>query len=223
MKAPMKTQQVAARRRRVGKLRGGKDGYEPRSRLLERAAHVLALHEQGLTQEAIGQTEGISQAAVSKILRRADERAVAALAQQWIARKMRSLRLLEYLSREGRRAWEMSKQGRVRKRQRKADGAGGEPTVTHEIFVDEQPDPRMLDQARKAEEVIAEICGFIAVGRSDRDRIDAAVPALSFEEVAARLNAILASAPETSTASLPETETPPTELESGDEGEGRDE
>ncbi len=67
---------------------------------------------------------------------------------------------MEYLSREGRRGWEQSKTGRVRRRQRKAAGADGVPVVTQEVMVDEHPDPRMLDQARKAEEALVDMLGL---------------------------------------------------------------
>jgi hypothetical protein len=155
-----KTSTPNPRRRRVGKLRGGKGGWEPRSEIVDRAERVVTLQEQGWTQDAIAREVGVSQPAVSKLLQRLDRRALAALDQELASHKMRRLRILEYVSREGRRAWEHSKQGRVRKRQRKATSPSGAPVVTHEILVDEQPDPRMLDQARKAEEVLAEVCGF---------------------------------------------------------------
>ena len=181
------------RRRRVGKIRGGKGGWEPRSRILARLERVVMLQEQGSTQDEIARDVGVSQAAVSRMLQRVDLRAIAALDQQLASLKMRRLRILEYVSREGRHAWEQSKHGRVRKRQRKATGPSGAPVVTHELLVDEHPDPRMLDQARKAEEAIAEVCGLTGGARSV-----ARVPAeplpladLTPEEIAARLNALL--------------------------------
>lgn len=158
-----------ARRRRVGKARGGKGGFEPRARIRERAARVLALEEQGWVQQDIAEALGISQAAVSKILHREDARAGAALRDQTIAHRMRRIRRLEYVARESRRAWEASKGGRVRKRQRKAGGGSGDEAVMQEIIKDEHPDPRLLDQARKAEEAIGAICGLTGSGpRGDR-------------------------------------------------------
>jgi DNA-binding MarR family transcriptional regulator len=126
---------------------------------------VVTLSEQGQTQEEIADVVGISQPAVSKILHRMEQRGLAALDVQLASLKMRRLRILEYMSREGRRAWEQSKQGRVRKRQRKAIDASGTEIVVHELLVDEHPDPRMLDQARKAEEALAEVCGFTGRGQ----------------------------------------------------------
>ena len=71
----------ARRRRRVGKLRGGKGGWEPRSRVLARLEQVVKLYEQGHTQDEIARQVGISQPAVSRILHRVDVRALAALDQ----------------------------------------------------------------------------------------------------------------------------------------------
>ena len=189
-----KTPALRPRRRRVGKLRGGKGGWEPRSQILARQERVLELDAKGtVTQDEMARDVGVTQAAVSKILQRANLRAGAATDQQIASLKAKRLRILEYVSREGRRAWELSKQGRTRKRQRKATGPSGAPVVTHEILVDEQPDPRWLDQARKAEEAIAEVCGFTGgAGRAGRVPAEPLpLPDLTPEEMAARLNAIL--------------------------------
>lgn len=142
--------------------RGGKGGAEPRTTIRERERHVLTLSEQGWTQEATADDLGITQAAVSKILRRVDDRALGLIAAEAAHFKMRRTRHLEYLSREGRRGWERSKEGRIRRRQRKAATADGTPVVTQDVVVDEHPDPRMLDQARKAEETLVEMFGFTA-------------------------------------------------------------
>ena len=54
--------------------RGGKGGAEPRRVIRQREHQVLTLTEQGWRQEAIADHLGITQAAVSKILRRVDAR-----------------------------------------------------------------------------------------------------------------------------------------------------
>lgn len=160
--------------------RGGKGGAEPRTTIREREQRVLALSEQGWTQHAIAEELGVTQAAVSKILLRLDERALRLLASEMAHLKMRRARHLEYLSREGRRGWENSKQGRIRRRQRKAMGDGGTPVVTQDVVVDEHPDPRMLDQARKAEESLMHMFGFTTpVARAANEAApDPAVPPL---------------------------------------------
>ena len=49
-------------------------------------------------------------------------------------------------------------------------GADGTPVVTQDVTVDEHPDPRMLDQARKAEETLVHLFGFTAsAGRTASD------------------------------------------------------
>ena len=62
--------------------RGGKGGAEPRRVIRRREHQVLTLTEQGWRQEAIADHLGITQAAVSKILRRVDERALRVVADQ---------------------------------------------------------------------------------------------------------------------------------------------
>ena len=151
--------------------RGGKGGAEPRSVIRRREHQVLTLTEQGWRQEATADHLGITQAAVSKILRRVDERALRVVADQVAYLKMRGTRHLEYLSREGRWGWEQSKQGRVRRRQTKGARADGTPVVTQDVVIDEHLDPRILDQARKAEEALADLLGLTGstspAGRSD--------------------------------------------------------
>ena len=51
---------------------------------------------------------------------------------------------------------------RVRRRQRKVADAAGATVVTQDVVVDEQPDPRFLDQARKSEEALANLHGLIS-------------------------------------------------------------
>ena len=148
----------APSRRRT--TRGGKGGAEPRRVIRHREQRVVTLSDQGWTQEAIADELGISQAAVSKILRRVDDRALRTLSTQVAYFKMRRARHLEYLSRESRRGWEQSKQERVQRRQTKVSRADGTPVVTQHVVSDEHPDPRMLDQARKAEEALADLYGL---------------------------------------------------------------
>ncbi len=164
-----RTGPTAPRARRPA-ARGGKGGAEPRSVIRQRAQQVVTLTEQGWTQAAIATELGISQAAVSKILKRVDEQALRSLVTQVAYLKMRGVRHLAYLSREGRRGWEDSKRGRIRRRQTKGIRADGTPMVTQDIVVDEHPDPRMLDQARKAEEALAELLGLTAVAAAGASR-----------------------------------------------------
>ena len=129
-------------RARQRRARGGKEGAEARATVREREQRVLEFSEQGWTQKAIAEEVGVTQAAVSKILRRTDERALEKINADRAQVKMRRARHLEYISREGRRGWETSKHGRVRRRQRKVADADGETVVTQDVVVDEQPDPR---------------------------------------------------------------------------------
>ena len=73
-----------ARRGRRG--RGGQQGHEPRARIRTRELRAVELATQGWSQPEIAAELGVSQAAVSKILQRADARALrdltAVVAQQ---------------------------------------------------------------------------------------------------------------------------------------------
>ena len=149
-------------RARRQSARGGKGGGEALVTIRAREQQVLELSEQGCTQQMIAKEVGVTQAAVSKILRRADGRALERINADRTQVKMRRSRHLEYISREGRRGWETSKQGRVRRRQRKVADANGATVVTQDVVVDEQPDPRFLDQARKSEEALANFHGLTA-------------------------------------------------------------
>ena len=66
-------------RRRSSRSRGGKGGAEPRMRIVERQRLVVERSLAGDSQHQIATLLGISQAAVSKILRRVEDATIAAL------------------------------------------------------------------------------------------------------------------------------------------------
>jgi hypothetical protein len=108
---------------------------------------ILAGRSQAETAAALG----ISQPAVSKIMRRLEERLLADVA--WSAERQRARQSfrLEFLYREGVAAWQASKEDGVRKRQRKSDSeAGTSVTVAELVSENRHGDPRYLDEARKA-------------------------------------------------------------------------
>jgi transcriptional regulator with XRE-family HTH domain len=147
--------------RQRGRARGGKHGAEPRPRIRERQRQGVARADQGWTQQAIAGELGISQAAVSKMLRRVDAREAAALGADLARRRARQIRRLEHLLRETLQAWEASKAPHTRRRQRQTTHGGGPESSTAEVTVEEHPgDPRFLEQARRIEEQIAALCGF---------------------------------------------------------------
>jgi len=125
-------------RRRRG--RGGQGGHEPRARIRTRELRALELATLGWSQHQIAADLGISQAAVSKILKRIE------------LQKARHTLRLEHLFAEAMRAWGESKTDTTRRRQRKTQGgqAGTGSTIAEVVVENEHGDPRYLDQARKA-------------------------------------------------------------------------
>lgn len=170
---------------------GGKNGSEPRARIREREQRVVTLHMQGWTQQEIAAQENLSQPGVSKILRRVDKRAIKELGAQWVSHTVRRLRNLDYLSREARREWENSKKGHIRRRQKKAGGGSSDVVLSQEVMIDEHPDPRLLEQARKAEETILNTLGADAIQACKAQTAPSHLPDLTADEMARRVNALL--------------------------------
>lgn len=170
-KAPRATSRAAgcdsptggATRRRGGKPSGGKQGSEPRLRIRAREQRVVTLSEQGWTQDAIARDLDISQSAVSQILRRVDERMWREIQAQCHHLRARIFRRLDHVSREACAGWEKSKAGHTKRTQTKRQDAQGGPVITQQVTIDERPNPRLLEEARLAEEAKAALLGF---GRS---------------------------------------------------------
>lgn len=132
--------------------RGGQGGHEPRTRVRTRELRAMELAVLGWSQYQIAADLGISQAAVSKILKRIETRILQELAETVERQKARHTLRLEHLFAEAMRAWEQSKADSTRRRQRKTQGgAGGAGAIVAEVVVENQHgDPRYLDEARKA-------------------------------------------------------------------------
>ena len=137
------------RRRRRG--HGGQGGHEPRARIRTRALRVMELTILGWSQHRIAADLGVSQAAVSKIQQRLEQRALRELTATVERQKARHTLRLEHLFAEALRAWDQSKGDTTRRRQRKSNGGpGGAGGTVAEIVVENQHgDPRYLEEARK--------------------------------------------------------------------------
>ncbi len=163
---------MTARRRRG---RGGKGGHEPRLRLRQREQEVVRLATAGRSQHEIARATGISQPAVSQILRRVDERWMKENADRVARHKAEQIRKLDHLHREALRAWEASKAQRTRRRQRKTDaGAGSGGGAIAELIVDDSHgDPRYLEAARRALADLARVWGLARGDAAAKDAPDA--------------------------------------------------
>jgi DNA-binding CsgD family transcriptional regulator len=141
---------ITTRRRRRG--RGGQGGHDPRARIHTRERRAMELAVLGWSQPQIAADLGISQAAVSKLLKRIETRLLRELAETVQRQKARQTLRLEHLFAEAMRAWNESKADTTRRRQRQTQGGdGGAGATVAELVVENQHgDPRYLDEARKA-------------------------------------------------------------------------
>lgn len=159
--------------------RGGKGGWEPPARIRARERRAVELAVLGSTQHEIAAELQISQAAVSKLLARADERALADLSSRVERQKVRQTQRLERVFAESMRAWERSKAGTTKRRQRQSarDGVGsnsggGNHTVAEVVVETKHGDPRYLETARKAMGDLRSIWGLDAPQQVDISRAD---------------------------------------------------
>jgi hypothetical protein len=162
-------------RRRRG--RGGQGGREPRARIRTRELRARELAVIGWSQPQIAADLGISQAAVSKLLKRVETRFLREVAETVQRQKARQTLRLEHLFAEAMRAWTASQGDTTRRRQRQTQGGGGAGATVAELVVENQHgDPRYLDEARKALADQRKLWGLDAPQKVDlhasRDRYD---------------------------------------------------
>lgn len=168
-----------------GRARGGKGGAEPRLRIRQREQCVLQLTILGRSQHQIAAEVGVSQPAVSKILRRLEERLARELAPMQERLRARHTLRLEHLYAEAITAWDASKQDHLRRRQRKTEGHGGPgATVAELVSENRHGDPRFLDLARKALDDLNALWG---VRLPERIAASVDLTGISDEDLAARL------------------------------------
>lgn len=131
--------------------RGGQGGHEPRTRIRTREIRALELATLGWSQHQIAADLGVSQAAISKLLKRVELRLLREMADQVERQKVRQTLRLEHIFTESMQAWEESKRDTTRRRQRKTESAGASGGTLAEIVSENQHgDPRYLEEARKA-------------------------------------------------------------------------
>lgn len=165
-----------------GRARGGKGGAEPRTRIRVREIQVMELTLEGRTQHQIAQALDISQPAVSKILRRLEERLLLDVAMKVERQRARQTMRLEFLYAEALRAWRQSQEDGLRKRQRKSGLAGGDGQTVAEIVSEHRyGDPRFLDEARRT---LADLRTLWGVDAPERIAVDATTPFASLSDEA---------------------------------------
>lgn len=140
--------------------RGGRGGHEPPLRIHSREARVIDLSVRGMRQVDIAKEVGLSQPAVSKLLKRFEVRHFNELVRMRSRSKARCAARLEHIYQEAMGAWESSKTDVMRRRQRQTR-AGAEGTSMAELVTENRHgDPRYLEQARKALSDSAKLLGL---------------------------------------------------------------
>lgn len=131
--------------------RGGQQGHEPRARIRTREMRAMELTVLGWSQHRIAEDLGVSQAAVSKILKRIELRVLRESNAMAERHKARQTLRLEHLYGQAMTAWEESKGDVMRRLHRKTQGrdAGGGATIAELITENQHGDPRYLEEARK--------------------------------------------------------------------------
>lgn len=158
--------------------RGGKGGWEPPARIRARERRAVELAVLGSTQHEIAVELQISQPAVSKLLARADERALADLSHHVERQKVRQTQRLERVFAEAMRAWGRSQADTTKRRQRQSARDGGRHvgqdshTVAEVVVETRHGDPRYLETARKATGDLRSLWGLDAPQLVDISRAD---------------------------------------------------
>jgi len=169
--------------------RGGQGGHEPRTRIRLRELRALELQTQGWSQHQIAAELGISQPAVSKLLKRVELRLLMEMRDTVERQKARQTLRLEHLYAEAMRAWDASKTDATRRRQRKTDGAGGGAgsTVAELVIENSHGDPRYLEQARKSQADLRKVWGVDAPEKVDVRALPNPYDGLTEEELRAEI------------------------------------
>ena len=118
---------MAATRRPSAHTRGGQGGSEPRARLVARRVQAWERSIQGASQREIAAELGVSQPAVSKMLRRMAAEILADLTEHAEVHHVRQVQRLEHVVRESLGAWERSKQERTQRRLHATGTPAGAP------------------------------------------------------------------------------------------------
>ena len=178
---------MTVRRRRRG--RGGKGGAEPTARIRLREIQAMQLMLDGRSQHEIATTIAVSQPAVSKILKRIEERLLADVAWKVERQRARQSLRLEHIYAEAMRAWRTSQDDALRRRQRKSDGKGGEggTTVAELVSENRSGDPRYLDEARRA---LTDLRSIWGVDAPDRLSVESASPYVTMSDAAIEMELV---------------------------------
>ena len=150
---------------------GGKGGKEPRRRVRLREVQVLDRYVTGQSQDQIASALGVSQPAVSKILRRLEDRQLADLGVKRDRQRAQHTMHLRFLYAQAIGAWQASQEDGERRRQRQTTGgaSGGAQTVAELVSENRHGDPRFLESARK---ILADVRALWGVDAPERVAVE---------------------------------------------------
>jgi DNA-binding Lrp family transcriptional regulator len=137
-----------------------------------REAQAKQLHLEGHTQHDIAKTLNVSQPAVSKMLKRIEERLLADVAWRVDRQRARQTLRLEFIYKQAIAGWRASQEEGMRRRRRKVEGPGTQSgtTVAELISENRNGDPRFLDEARRA---LGDLRALWGVDAPERLSVDA--------------------------------------------------
>ena len=131
---------------------GGRNGFEPRARVLTRQTRAWELSIAGRTQREIAHELAVSQPAVKKMLDRAGREIMRDLRSSRDRHVARVMSGLDHVEREVAAAWQQSKTERTRRRHQRVEGgaggtdASGVKTVIEAEATTREGDPRFSGQ-----------------------------------------------------------------------------
>jgi hypothetical protein len=134
----------------------------------QREFDTIERHLRGMSQRQIATDLQISQAAVSKILARVEQRALRDHAELVMRMKGQQTLQLDHIRQQAMAAWHASKTEATRRRQRRVEGGTDEAQTIAEVTIESTyGDPRYLAEARAALTDLRKLWGLDAPQKLD--------------------------------------------------------
>ena len=143
------------------RARGGQDGYEPPAVRMRRDERILELALERLSQRQIAAEVGLTQAGVSKALRRILQSQAVSVQQDAEIYRVKLLHLAERRARAARDGHTQSTEDVTTRRQRQTMGADGGAFTTAEYETQSSAgNPQYLAVEQRCDEFVAQLLGL---------------------------------------------------------------